>query len=126
MGGVLSFLPNILMLFLAIAFLEDSGYMARAAFVMDGLMRRFGLHGKSFIPLVLGFGCTVPAVLATRSIESVKDRTTTIMVLPFMSCGARLPIYSLLSRLSSCPSTRLSPCGASISSGCWWPCWLPG
>ena len=94
-GGVLSFLPNILMLFLAIAFLEDSGYMARAAFVMDGLMRRFGLHGKSFIPLVLGFGCTVPAVLATRSIESVKDRTTTIMVLPFMSCGARLPIYSL-------------------------------
>ena len=95
-GGVLVFLPNIVFLFLAIAFLEDSGYMARAAFVMDGFMRKFGLHGKSFIPLLLGFGCTVPAVMATRSIESEKDRMTTILVLPLMSCGARLPIYSLL------------------------------
>jgi ferrous iron transport protein B len=95
-GGVIVFLPNILFLFLAIAFLEDSGYMARAAFVMDGLMRRFGLHGKSFVPLVLGFGCTVPAIMATRGIESSKDRQTTIMVLPLMSCGARLPIYSLI------------------------------
>ncbi len=95
-GGVLVFLPNIVFLFLAIAFLEDSGYMARAAFVMDGFMRKFGLHGKSFIPLLLGFGCTVPAVMATRSIESEKDRMTTIMVLPLMSCGARLPIYSLI------------------------------
>ena len=95
-GGVLVFLPNIVFLFLAIAFLEDSGYMARAAFVMDGFMRKFGLHGKSFIPLLLGFGCTVPAIMATRSIESEKDRMTTIMVLPLMSCGARLPIYSLI------------------------------
>ncbi|NLE56446.1 MAG: ferrous iron transport protein B, partial [Lentisphaerae bacterium] len=95
-GGVIVFLPNILLLFLAIAFLEDSGYMARAAFVMDGVMRRFGLHGKSFVPLVLGFGCSVPAIMATRGIESAKDRQTTIMVLPLMSCGARLPIYSLI------------------------------
>ncbi len=95
-GGVIVFLPNILFLFLAIAFLEDSGYMARAAFVMDGVMRIFGLHGKSFIPLVLGFGCTVPAIMATRNIEYERDRKTTIMVLPLMSCGARLPIYALL------------------------------
>lgn len=95
-GGVLGFLPNILFLFLGIAFLEGTGYMARAAYVMDGFMHIFGLHGKSFIPMLLGFGCTVPAVLATRSIESEKDRLTTIMVLPLMSCSARLPIYSLL------------------------------
>ncbi len=95
-GGVLVFLPNIVFLFLGIAFLEGTGYMARAAYVMDGFMHRFGLHGKSFIPMLLGFGCTVPAVMATRSIESEKDRLTTIMVLPLMSCGARLPIYSLL------------------------------
>ncbi|MEG2074985.1 MAG: ferrous iron transport protein B, partial [Victivallaceae bacterium] len=93
-GGVLSFLPNILFLFLAIAFLE--GYMARAAFIMDGCMHKFGLHGKSFIPMLLGFGCTVPAVMATRTIESRRDRLTTIMILPLMSCGARLPIYSLI------------------------------
>jgi len=95
-GGVLVFLPNIVFLFLGIAFLEGTGYMARAAYVMDGFMHRFGLHGKSFIPMLLGFGCTVPAVMATRSIESEKDRLTTIMILPLMSCGARLPIYSLL------------------------------
>lgn len=95
-GGVLGFLPNILFLFLGIAFLEGTGYMARAAYVMDGFMHIFGLHGKSFIPMLLGFGCTVPAVMATRSIESEKDRLTTIMVLPLMSCSARLPIYSLL------------------------------
>ena len=95
-GGVIVFLPNILLMFLAIAFLEDSGYMARAAFVMDGVMRRFGLQGRSFVPLVLGFGCSVPAIMATRCIESDRDRKTTIMVLPLMSCGARLPIYSLL------------------------------
>ena len=92
-GGVLVFLPNILFLFFAIAILEDSGYMARAAFVMDGVMRRFGLQGRSFVPLVLGFGCTVPAIMATRCIESERDRKTTIMVLPLMSCSARLPIY---------------------------------
>ncbi|MBP5232033.1 MAG: ferrous iron transport protein B [Planctomycetes bacterium] len=95
-GGVLVFLPNIVLMFLALAFLEDSGYMARAAFVMDGVMRRFGLQGRSFVPLVLGFGCNVPAIMATRSIESERDRKTTIMVLPLMSCGARLPIYTLL------------------------------
>ena len=95
-GGVLVFLPNILFLFLAIAFLEDTGYMARAAFVMDGIMRKFDLQGKSFVPLVLGFGCNVPAIMATRSIESERDRRTTILVLPLMSCGARLPIYALI------------------------------
>ena len=95
-GGVLVFLPNILFLFFAIAILEDSGYMSRAAFVMDGIMRKFGLQGKSFVPLVLGFGCTVPAIMATRTIESERDRTVTIMVLPLMSCGARLPIYALI------------------------------
>ena len=95
-GGVLVFLPNILFLFFAIAILEDSGYMSRAAFVMDGVMRRFGLQGRSFVPLVLGFGCNVPAIMATRTIESTRDRTVTIMVLPLMSCSARLPIYALL------------------------------
>ena len=95
-GGVVVFLPNILFMFLALALLEESGYMARAAFIMDGLMRRFGLQGKSFVPLILGFGCSVPAIMATRSIESERDRKTTIMVLPLMSCSARLPIYSLI------------------------------
>ncbi len=95
-GSVLTFLPNILLLFLAIAFLEGTGYMARAAFIMDGFMHKIGLHGKSFIPMLLGFGCSVPAVMATRTIESERDRLTTIMVLPLMSCSARLPIYALL------------------------------
>ena len=95
-GGVIVFLPNILFLFFAIAILEDSGYMSRAAFVMDGIMRKFGLQGRSFVPLVLGFGCTVPAIMATRTIESERDRAVTIMVLPLMSCGARLPIYALI------------------------------
>lgn len=95
-GGVLVFLPNILFLFFAIAILEDSGYMARAAFVMDGVMRKFGLQGRSFVPLVLGFGCSVPAIMATRCIESERDRRATIMILPLMSCGARLPIYALI------------------------------
>lgn len=95
-GGVIVFLPNILFLFFAIAILEDSGYMARAAFVMDGIMRKFGLQGRSFVPLVLGFGCNVPAIMATRTIESDRDRKATIMILPLMSCGARLPIYALI------------------------------
>ena len=95
-GGVIVFLPNILFLFFAIAILEDSGYMARAAFVMDGVMRKFGLQGRSFVPLVLGFGCSVPAIMATRVIESDRDRKVTVMVLPLMSCGARLPIYALI------------------------------
>jgi len=95
-GGVLVFLPNILLLFLAIALLEGSGYMARAAFVMDRVMSRAGLHGKSFIPLLIGFGCTVPAIMATRTLETRRDRLITMLVLPLMSCGARLPIYALL------------------------------
>ncbi len=94
-GGVLTFLPNIFILFLALAFLEDSGYMARVAYVMDSVMGRVGLSGKAFLPMLLGFGCTVPAVMATRSLESEKDRRRTILVTPFMSCSARLPIYVL-------------------------------
>jgi len=95
-GGVIAFLPNILLLFLAIALLEDSGYMARAAFVVDRVMHKIGLHGKSFIPMLIGFGCTVPAILATRTLETRRDRLTTILILPLMSCGARLTIYALL------------------------------
>ena len=95
-GGVIVFLPNILLLFLSIAILEDSGYMARAAFIMDRLMHKIGLHGKSFIPLLLGFGCTIPAIMATRTLENERDRLTTMFVAPLMSCGARLPIYTLI------------------------------
>jgi ferrous iron transport protein B len=95
-GGVLVFLPNILLLFLAIAILEDSGYMARAAFLMDRLMHKMGLHGKSFVPMLIGFGCSVPAIMATRTLENRRDRLTTMLVLPLMSCGARLPIYALI------------------------------
>lgn len=95
-GGVLVFLPNILLLFLAIAILEDSGYMARAAFIMDRLMHKIGLHGKSFIPMLIGFGCSVPAIMATRTLENRRDRLTTMLVAPLMSCGARLPIYALI------------------------------
>ena len=95
-GSVLVFLPNILILYLFISFMEDSGYMARAAFIMDKLMHRIGLHGKSFIPLVMGFGCNVPAIMSSRSIESRSSRIITILINPFMSCSARLPIYVLL------------------------------
>ncbi|MEW6356282.1 MAG: ferrous iron transport protein B [Planctomycetota bacterium] len=95
-GGVIVFLPNILLLFFAISFLEDSGYMARAAFIMDQFMHRIRLHGKSFIPMLIGFGCSVPAILATRTIETRRDRLTTILIIPLMSCGARLPIYALI------------------------------
>ena len=95
-GGVVVFLPNILLLFLAIAILEDSGYMARAAFIMDRFMHKIGLHGKSFIPMLIGFGCTIPAIMATRTLENRKDRLTTMLVAPLMSCGARLPIYALI------------------------------
>ena len=94
-GGVLVFLPNIVLLFAAIAFLEDSGYMARGAFIMDRFMHRIGLHGRSFIPAMVGFGCTVPAIMATRTLESRRDRMTTMLVLPLISCGARFPIYAL-------------------------------
>jgi ferrous iron transport protein B len=95
-GGVVAFLPNIMLLFLGIAMLEDSGYMARAAFLMDRLMHRIGLHGKSFVPMLIGFGCSVPAILATRTLESRRDRLTTMLIVPLMSCGARLTIYALL------------------------------
>jgi ferrous iron transport protein B len=95
-GGVLVFLPNILLLFFAIAILEDSGYMARAAFIMDRIMHKIGLHGKSFIPMLIGFGCSVPAIMATRILENRRNRLTTIMVIPLMSCGARLTIYALI------------------------------
>lgn len=94
-GSVLVFIPNILILFLVISLLEESGYMARAAFVMDRFMHLMGLHGKSFIPMIVGFGCNVPAIMATRTLESRKDRILTIMVNPLMSCSARLPIYVL-------------------------------
>ncbi len=95
-GGVVVFLPNILILFFCISLMEDTGYMARAAFIMDRLMHKIGLHGKSFIPLIMGFGCNVPAIMATRTLENRKDRLVTMLILPFMSCSARLPVYVLL------------------------------
>ena len=95
-GGVLAFLPQILLLFLFISLLEDSGYMARAAFLMDRLMRAVGLHGKAFVPLLSSFACAVPGIMATRTIENPKDRVATILVAPFMSCSARLPVYTLV------------------------------
>lgn len=98
-GGILTFLPNIFILFLALAFLEDSGYMSRVAFVMDDIMGRLGLSGRAFIPLLLGFGCSVPAVMASRALEHKKDRLKTILITPFMSCSARLPIYVLFSHM---------------------------
>lgn len=95
-GGVIVFLPNILILFLFISIMEDTGYMARAAFIMDKLMHKIGLHGRSFIPLIMGFGCNVPAIMATRTIENRQDRILTMLINPFMSCSARLPVYILL------------------------------
>jgi ferrous iron transport protein B len=94
-GGVIVFLPNIVILFLFISFMEDTGYMARAVFIMDKVMHKIGLHGKSFIPLFMGFGCNVPAIMATRIIESRRDRLITMLITPFMSCSARLPVYIL-------------------------------
>lgn len=95
-GGVLVFLPNIMILFLALAFLEGTGYMARAAFVIDKVMHKVGLHGKSFIPMVTGFGCSVPAFMATRTLKNEGDRLTTMLIIPFMSCGAKFPVYVLI------------------------------
>lgn len=95
-GSVLVFLPNILILFFFISLLESSGYMARAAFIMDNIMHRFGLHGRSFIPMIMGFGCNVPAILATRSMRNRGDRILTMLIIPFMSCSARLPVYILI------------------------------
>jgi ferrous iron transport protein B len=94
-GSILVFIPNIFLLFLAISLIEDTGYMARAAFLMDKLMHRLGLHGRSFIPMILGFGCNVPAVMATRTLEARRDRMITILINPLMSCSARLPVYVL-------------------------------
>ncbi len=98
-GGVLVFVPVLMMLYMALAVLEDTGYMARAAFVMDTLMSRIGLHGKSFLPLMVGFGCSVPAIYATRTLENEKDRILTGLLVPFMSCGARLPVYVLFAAI---------------------------
>jgi len=95
-GAVIAFLPNILILYLFISFMEDSGYMARAAFIMDRIMHKMGLHGKSFIPMVMGFGCNIPAIMATRTIEDRKSRLITILIIPLMSCSARLPIFMIL------------------------------
>ena len=94
-GAVISFLPNIFILFIFLSLLEDTGYMARAAFLMDKIMHRIGLHGKSFVPMLLGFGCNVPAIMAAKSIDSPKDRTLTMLMIPFMSCSARIPVYML-------------------------------
>lgn len=96
-GGILTFIPNIFILFLALAILEDSGYMARVAYVMDSVMGKVGLSGKAFLPMILGFGCTVPAIMAARALETEHDRRRTMLVTPFMSCSARLPVYVLLS-----------------------------
>lgn len=98
-GGILTFLPNIFVLFLALAFLEDSGYMSRVAYVMDGIMSHIGVSGRAFIPMLLGFGCTVPAIMASRALEERRDRMRIMLVTPFMSCSARLPIYVLFSQL---------------------------
>lgn len=95
-GAVLAFLPNIVILFFFLSILEDIGYMARAAYLMDGIMHRVGLHGRSFIPMLVGFGCNVPAIMAARDIQNLKDRTLTMLMIPFMSCSARLPVYMLL------------------------------
>jgi ferrous iron transport protein B len=95
-GAVVIFLPQILIFFLFIGLLQDTGYMARAAFIMDRLMRKAGLHGKSFIPMLSSFACAIPGVMAARAIESPKDRLTTILVSPLMSCSARLPVYTII------------------------------
>ena len=105
-GSVIVFLPQILILYFFISLMEDSGYMARAAFIMDRLMHAMGLHGKSFIPLIMGFGCNVPAIMATRTIESRRSRLITILILPFMSCSARLPIYIMITATFFAPSVR--------------------
>jgi ferrous iron transport protein B len=111
-GAVVVFLPQILLLFLFIGFLEDTGYMARAAFLMDRLMSKVGLHGKSFIPMLSSFACAIPGIMATRTIETPKDRLVTILVSPLMSCSARLPIYTLL--IAACiPNVTVLGVGSS-------------
>jgi ferrous iron transport protein B len=95
-GGVIVFLPNIMILYAFISWMEDSGYMARAAFIMDKIMHRMGLHGKSFIPMIMGFGCNIPAIMATRTIEDRKSRLITMLIIPLISCSARLPVYIII------------------------------
>ena len=116
-GGVLVFLPQIAVLFLFLSMLEDTGYMARAAFVMDRTLRHFGLSGKAFIPMLMGFGCTVPAIMGARTMENEKDRRMTILLVPFMSCGARLPIYGLMTA-AFFPQWGASSCSRSTSCAC--------
>ena len=105
-GSVIIFLPNIFLLFLLLAILEDSGYLTRAAVIMDAIMKKIGLHGKSFIPMILGFGCSVPAIMAARTLESERERFLTILLTPFMSCGARLPVYLLFTAALFAPSVQ--------------------
>lgn len=130
-GGVLGFLPNIAILFLALAFLEDSGYMARIAWVMNGTMASAGLSGKAVLPVLLGFGCTVPAVLASRILENEKDRRRTILMTPFMSCSARLPVYVLFAGMffpeaSVAVIGGLYVLGVLAALGTAWAAWKAG
>ncbi len=130
-GGVLGFLPNIAILFLALAFLEDSGYMARIAWVMNGTMASAGLSGKAVLPVLLGFGCTVPAVLASRILENEKDRRRTILMTPFMSCSARLPVYVLFAGMffpeaSAAVIGGLYVLGVLAALGTAWAAWKAG
>lgn len=119
-GSVIVFLPNILILYFFISILEDSGYLARTAVLADPLLRRVGLHGKSFIPMLMGFGCNVPAVMATRTIDSRKSRLITMMTLPFMSCSARLPVYTVLSG-AFFPEHAALVMLCLYALGIWWP-----
>lgn len=105
-GSVISFLPTIVTLFFFLSILEDTGYMARVAFVMDKLLRKIGLSGRSFVPMLIGFGCSVPAIMSTRTLSSERDRKMTILLTPFMSCSAKLPIYSLIISVFSQGSIR--------------------
>ena len=123
-GSVLSFLPIIVVLFLLLSILEDSGYMARVAFVMDKILRRFGLSGRSFVPMLVGFGCSVPAIMSTRTLPSDHDRKMTVMLTPFMSCSAKLPVYGLLCA-AFFPQATVLLWSRSISWASWWACLLP-
>ena len=110
-GSVVVFLPNILLMFLLLAILEDSGYLARVAVIMDQIMHKIGLHGKSFIPMILGFGCSVPAVMGARTLETERERKLTVLMTPYMACSARLPVFVLLVGAHSC---RVRLCFRSI------------
>ena len=120
-GSVIVFLPNILILYFFISILEDSGYLARAAMLADPLFNKLGLHGKSFIPMLMGYGCNVPAVMATRTIENPKSRMITMLVTPMISCSARIPVYVVFAGAFFPPKTLTSR-SASTCSGRVWPC----